>query len=432
MEAERELGERGIGGVKRAGIGSLLLNTHHEDCFGVGQAKKLSGLGASPCTRRSDIIPQSFGGFPLLIGRVGCGTCRLIDILGFCLGHRCNLVQPPPVEAQDDVVDASQLVEACGKIREQVGRVVVGQEEVIEQLLIAILARGHCLLEGVPGLAKTLMVSTLAESMHLDFRRIQFTPDLMPGDITGTEIIQENPDTGHRQFVFEKGPIFTQMLLADEINRTPPKTQAALLEAMQEHAVTAAGKTYRLDEPFFVLATQNPIEQEGTYPLPEAQRDRFLFHVVVNYPSRDQESEIVDRTTSTFNSHVEAVVDGEQILKFQETVRRVPLPPHVKEWVLDAVRSIRPTDPDSDSWVKELIEWGPGPRASQQLVLAAKARALLKGRTHVTIEDVQILAYPVLRHRIVPTFAAEAEGVTVDDLITRMIKERTAAPEKVM
>ena len=324
------------------------------------------------------------------------------------------------------------LVEACNRIREQVGRVVVGQEEVIEQLLIAILARGHCLLEGVPGLAKTLMVSTLAESMHLEFRRIQFTPDLMPGDITGTEIIQENPESGHREFVFEKGPIFTQMLLADEINRTPPKTQAALLEAMQEHAVTAAGKTYPLEEPFFVLATQNPIEQEGTYPLPEAQRDRFLFHVVVNYPSRDQEGEIVDRTTSTFNTQVEAVVGGQEILKFQETVRRVPLPPHVKDWVLDAVRSIRPADTDSAAWVKELIEWGPGPRASQQLVLASKARALLKGRTHVTIEDVQVLAYPVLRHRIVPTFAAEAEGITVDDLISRMIKEQTESPAKVI
>ena len=342
------------------------------------------------------------------------------------------MVQPPPVESHDDVVDANELVEACNRIREQVGRVVVGQEEVIEQLLIAILARGHCLLEGVPGLAKTLMVSTLAESMHLEFRRIQFTPDLMPGDITGTEIIQENPESGHREFVFEKGPIFTQMLLADEINRTPPKTQAALLEAMQEHAVTAAGKTYPLEEPFFVLATQNPIEQEGTYPLPEAQRDRFLFHVVVNYPSRDQEGEIVDRTTSTFNTQVEAVVGGQQILKFQETVRRVPLPPHVKDWVLDAVRSIRPADTDSAAWVKELIEWGPGPRASQQLVLASKARALLKGRTHVTLEDVQVLAYPVLRHRIVPTFAAEAEGITVDDLISRMIKEQTESPAKVI
>jgi MoxR-like ATPase len=337
-----------------------------------------------------------------------------------------------PTTNHDDAEAAAKLVEACESIRRQVGRVVVGQDDVIEQLLIAILARGHCLLEGVPGLAKTLMVRTLAESMHLTFRRIQFTPDLMPGDITGTDIIQEDPQTGHRQFIFERGPVFTQMLLADEINRTPPKTQAALLEAMQEHEVTAGGKTYHLDEPFFVLATQNPIEQEGTYPLPEAQRDRFLFHVVVDYPTRDQESEIVDRTTSTFNSHVEAVVSGDEIIQFQQTVRRVPLPQHVKDWVLDAVRSVRPGDAQSKSWTTDLIEWGPGPRASQQLVLAAKARALIHGRPHVTIDDVQILAHPVLRHRIVPTFAAEADGITVDDLITRLIEEQSAAPARVL
>ena len=332
----------------------------------------------------------------------------------------------------EDIEAAGRLVEACEAIRSQVGRVVVGQEHVIEQLLIAILARGHCLLEGVPGLAKTLMIRTLAESMHLTFRRIQFTPDLMPGDITGTDIIQEDPHTGHRQFIFERGPVFTQMLLADEINRTPPKTQAALLEAMQEHEVTAAGKTYQLDEPFFVLATQNPIEQEGTYPLPEAQLDRFMFNVVVDYPSRDQEGEIVDRTTSTFNSHVEAVVSGEEIVEFQQTVRRVPLPQHVKDWVLDAVRSVRPGDPQSKPWTADLIEWGPGPRASQQLVLAAKARALIYGRPHVTIDDVQTLAHPVLRHRIVPTFAAEADGITVDDLITRLIDEQSATPARVL
>jgi MoxR-like ATPase len=342
------------------------------------------------------------------------------------------LVQPPPIESQDDTAAADDLVKACARIREQVGRVVVGQEDVIEQLLIAILSRGHCLLEGVPGLAKTLMVRTLAESMDLSFRRIQFTPDLMPGDITGTEIIQEDPETGRREFIFERGPVFTQMLLADEINRTPPKTQAALLEAMQEHEVTAAGTTYRLDEPFFVLATQNPIEQEGTYPLPEAQRDRFLFHVVVDYPSREQEGEIVDRTTSTFNAAAEAVVSGQEILQFQRTVRRVPLPPHVKDWVLDAVRSVRPQDPNSKSWARDLVEWGPGPRASQQLVLAAKSRALLQGRPHVTIDDVQTLALPVLRHRIVPTFAAEADGITVDDLIMRLIQEQAVEPAKVL
>jgi MoxR-like ATPase len=368
--------------------------------------------------------------FPLLAKTENARQIELPSISRQSTGS--DLVQPPPIESQNDPADATALVTACEKIREQVGRVVVGQDAVIEQLLIAILARGHCLLEGVPGLAKTLMVHTLADSMDLSFRRIQFTPDLMPGDITGTEIIQEDPETGRRNFVFERGPVFTQMLLADEINRTPPKTQAALLEAMQEHAVTAAGHTYVLDEPFFVLATQNPIEQEGTYPLPEAQRDRFLFHVVVDYPTRDEEGEIVDRTTSTFNSSVEAVVSGDEIIQFQRTVRRVPLPPHVKDWVLDSVRAVRPADEKCKGWAKELIEWGPGPRASQQLVLAAKARALLQGRSHVTIDDVETLAHPVLRHRIVPTFAAEADGITVDDLITRLIKEQSVAPAKVL
>lgn len=318
---------------------------------------------------------------------------------------------------------AERLVETCVKIREQVSKIVVGQDEVVEQLVIAILARGHCLLEGVPGLAKTLMVRSLAQTMNLSFQRIQFTPDLMPADITGTDIIQENRETGHRDLVFDKGPIFTQMLLADEINRTPPKTQAALLEAMQEHEVTVGGTTYILDEPFFVLATQNPIEQEGTYPLPEAQRDRFLFNVVVDYPSRDQESEIIDRTTSTVSAEITPVVTGEEIMDCQATVRLVPLPEHVKEFVLDLVRAARPKDEGSAAWVKDMIDWGPGPRACQQLVLAAKARAIMHGRHHVTRDDVEALAYPVLRHRIVPTFNAEAEGVSVDDLITRLLKE---------
>ena len=323
----------------------------------------------------------------------------------------------------DDQERAARLVAACNRIKDQVGRIVVGQDEVIEQLLIAILARGHCLLEGVPGLAKTLMVRSLAETMSLTFHRIQFTPDLMPADITGTDIIQENKETGHRNLVFEKGPIFSQMLLADEINRTPPKTQAALLEAMQEHEVTVGGTTYRLDEPFFVLATQNPIEQEGTYPLPEAQRDRFLFNVIVDYPSRDQESEIIDRTTSTISEKLEPVVSGDEIIECQETVRLVPLPDHVKNFVLDLVRSARPKEASSAGWVKDLIDWGPGPRACQQLVLGAKARALLQGRHHVTLDDVKALAYPVLRHRIVPTFNAEAEGITVDDLIKKLLAE---------
>ena len=332
-----------------------------------------------------------------------------------------------PAEVEQAV---EQIHQDYLKFCDPLGETIVGMEDVIEQLTIAIICRGHCIVQGMPGLAKTLMIRTLAESMDLDFKRIQFTPDLMPGDITGTDIIQEDPETGRRNLVFEKGPVFTQMLLADEINRTPPKTQAALLEAMQEHEVTAAGKTYKLDEPFFVLATQNPIEQEGTYPLPEAQRDRFLFHVVVDYPSRDEESEIVDRTTSTFSSVVKAVVTGQEIIDFQKTVRRVPLPPHVKDWVLDAVRAVRPRDEQSKAWAKELIEWGPGPRASQQLVLASKARALLFGRPHVTIDDVQTLAHPVLRHRIVPTFAAEADGITVDDLITRLIQEQAVKPAK--
>ena len=342
------------------------------------------------------------------------------------------VAKSPANAVNDDVASARELIDACERIREQVRMVVIGQDEVIEQLLIAILARGHCLLEGVPGLAKTLMIRALADAMDLDFRRIQFTPDLMPGDITGTEIIQENPQTGHREFVFERGPVFTQMLLADEINRTPPKTQAALLEAMQEHEVTTGGTTYRLEEPFFVLATQNPIEQEGTYPLPEAQRDRFLFHVLVTYPSREQESQIVDQTTSIETGVAKSVVSGEQIVRFQNLVRRVPVPVHAKEWVLDAVRSLRPNEPECLPWVPELVQWGPGPRASQQLILAAKARALLSGRPTVTQQDVQSLALPVLRHRIVPTFSAEAEGISVDQLVERMIEHVQPKPESTL
>ncbi|MFH5805456.1 AAA family ATPase [Alienimonas sp. DA493] len=343
-----------------------------------------------------------------------------------------------PDLGEGDEARAARLVEICAAVREQVGKVVVGQQEVVEQLLIAILARGHCLLEGVPGLAKTLTVRSLAQAMHLEFRRIQFTPDLMPADITGTDLIQEDRNTGARDLVFDRGPIFTQMLLADEINRTPPKTQAALLEAMQEHEVTVGGTTYRLEEPFFVLATQNPIEQEGTYPLPEAQRDRFLFNVIVDYPSRDEEGDILDRTTSTLAAEIEPVVSGEEIVACQSTVRRVPLPDNVKQLVLDLVRSARPKDPHAAPWVREMIDWGPGPRACQQLVLAGKARALLRGRHHVAREDVLALAAPVLRHRIVPTFNAEADGVTVDDLVHRLIdslpggtgREKRVLPKK--
>jgi len=328
-----------------------------------------------------------------------------------------------PEASADDAARAAQLVETYQQITRQLSKVIVGQEAVIEQLLIAILARGHCLLEGVPGLAKTLLVRCLAQAMELTFRRIQFTPDLMPCDITGSDIIQQDPTTGHRQLVFEKGPIFAQMILADEINRTPPKTQAALLEAMQEHSVTIGGKTFRLEEPFFVLATQNPIEQEGTYPLPEAQRDRFLFHVVVDYPEYEQERQIVVQTTGTFDAELEPVIDGPLIQACQRTVRRVPVPDHVLDFVLQLVRRGRPSDPLAPKFVRDLIEWGPGPRACQFLVLGGKVRAVLQGRYHVTLDDIEALALPVLRHRIVPSFHAEAEGVTVDSIVHRLLQD---------
>ncbi len=338
----------------------------------------------------------------------------------------------PVQQAKLDLEQAEKLRAACRAIRKQVAKAVVGQEEVIDQLLIAMLARGHCLLEGVPGLAKTLMIRSLAESMSLSFHRIQFTPDLMPADITGTDIIQESHETGHRQLVFERGPIFAQLVLADEINRTPPKTQAALLEAMQEHEVTVGGKTYRLAEPFFVLATQNPIEQEGTYPLPEAQRDRFLFQVSVDYPSREQESDIIDRTTSGYQSKLRPVIRGEEIVAFQALVRRVPLAEHVKNRVLDLVRSLRPNGESPFAWVAQWVDWGPGPRACQQLVLAAKARALLEDRYHVTVDDIDALALPVLRHRLVPSFAAESEGIRPDDIIRRALKELPVSKVKML
>lgn len=336
---------------------------------------------------------------------------------------RLRMTAPNAVHQTDDELDrAKRLREAFAKIRNQISQVIVGQDKTIEQLLIAMLAGGHCLLEGVPGLAKTLMVRSLSQAMALEFHRIQFTPDLMPADITGTDIIQQS-ESGARQLAFVRGPVFTQILLADEINRTPPKTQAALLEAMQEHAVTVGGKTYRLSEPFFVLATQNPIEQEGTYPLPEAQRDRFLFQTVVEYPTRDQEGDIIDRTTGSYSGSIEPVITGPEILEFQRVVRVVPLPEHVKQFVLDLVRSLRPGEESAPKWVKNWVQWGPGPRACQQLVVAGKARALLHGRLHITVEDVMALAAPVLRHRIVPTFAAQAEGIDADAIVAKLISE---------
>ena len=330
--------------------------------------------------------------------------------------------EPGGPQSATDARQADLLVFAYNEITRELGRFIVGQTDVIEQLMIAILARGHCLLEGVPGLAKTAMVRSLSEVMQLTFRRIQFTPDLMPADITGTDIIQDDPTTGQRRLVFEKGPIFAQMVLADEINRTPPKTQAALLEAMQEHSVTVGGRTFRLEEPFFVLATQNPIEQEGTYPLPEAQRDRFMFHVKVDYPSRDQEREIVLRTTCDNDVTLTKIIGGHAILECQKVARRVPAPDHVLDFTLDLVRHCRPKEPDAPAFVKEMIEWGPGPRASQMLILGGKVRALLRNRLHVAIEDIEALALPVLRHRLVPTFNAEAEGVTVDEIVTRVLR----------
>ena len=331
-------------------------------------------------------------------------------------------VQTPVAATAHEIDQATRLRDAHAKITTELAKFIVGQEEVIDQLMIGILARGHCLLEGVPGLAKTAIVRSLSQVMQLSFRRIQFTPDLMPSDITGTDIIQEDPATGHRRLVFQRGPIFAQMILADEINRTPPKTQAALLEAMQEHSVTVGGNTLTLEEPFFVLATQNPIEQEGTYPLPEAQRDRFMFHIRVTYPSRAQEREIISRTTSTFESQLLPCITGAEIMACQKIARGVPLPDHVGDFVMDLVRQLRPDEPEALPFVRELVEWGPGPRACQMLVLGGKVRALLRGRYHVTLDDIEALAHPVLRHRVIPTFNAEAEGVSVDDIIRRVLE----------
>ena len=285
---------------------------------------------------------------------------------------------------------------------------------------MALFSRGHCLLVGVPGLAKTLLVSTVSRILDLSFKRIQFTPDLMPADITGTDILRDDP-AGGRHFVFLKGPIFANMILADEINRTPPKTQAALLEAMQEHHVTAGGTTYALPEPFFVLATQNPIEQEGTYPLPEAQLDRFMFEIRVGYPHRDEEIEIMRRTTSTVRETLSAVLDGTRIQQLQDVVRQVVVADHVFAYVADLVRATRPREPGVPAFIPELLGWGAGPRACQYLILGGKARAILHGRLHVTTEDIRAVAPPVLRHRLVTTFHADAEGVTTDDIIARLI-----------
>jgi MoxR-like ATPase len=326
------------------------------------------------------------------------------------------------IEPEDDLQAVHRLNEAYQQITRELAKVVVGQQEVIEQLLVAMFARGHCLLVGVPGLAKTLIIRTVAESLSLDFSRIQFTPDLMPSDITGTEVIQENKSSGERTFRYLPGPIFANIILADEINRTPPKTQAALLEAMQEHQVTVGGQRRVLPEPFFVLATQNPIEQEGTYPLPEAQLDRFMFHIWVDYPSQEEEREIVKRTTAETDTRITPMLDAAQIASLTRIVRRVPIADHVADYALQLSRLTRRGDPEAPEFIRSFVMWGAGPRASQCLVLGAKARAVLMGRYFVTHEDVQAVAAPVLRHRIKTNFNADAEGVSADDIVRRLIE----------
>ncbi len=322
----------------------------------------------------------------------------------------------------DDKRAVQRLHEAYGRITGELGRVIVGQEEVLEQLLVAMFARGHCLLVGVPGLAKTMMIRSLAAALTLEFSRIQFTPDLMPADITGTEVIQEDRATGHRELRFLPGPVFANMVLADEINRTPPKTQAALLEAMQEQQVTAGGQRHPLPIPFFVLATQNPIEQEGTYPLPEAQLDRFMFHVRVDYPGEDDELEIVKRTTADEEVRIVPTLDAPQIEELTHIVRRIPVADHIARYALRLARLTRSQQPDAPDFVRQYVMWGAGPRASQYLVLGAKARAVLQGRSYVNQEDIRAVALPVLRHRIKTNFSADAEGISTDEIIRRVIE----------
>ena len=323
---------------------------------------------------------------------------------------------------QDQDVQAVQRLNAAYQtITGELSKVIVGQQQVIEEMLVSLFAGGHCLLVGVPGLAKTLMIHTLADALSLDFSRIQFTPDLMPSDITGTEVIQEDRASGTREFRFLKGPIFANVILADEINRTPPKTQAALLEAMQEHQVTIGGTCHTLQEPFFVLATQNPIEQEGTYPLPEAQLDRFMFNILVDYPSEEEELDIVHRTTADVSVTVTPTLNADDIESLSQIVRRVPIADHVARYALQLTRRTRREKGEVPPFIAEYVSWGAGPRASQYLVLGAKARAILHGRYYVDIEDIQAVAPPVLRHRIMTNFNAEAEGIKPDDIVRQLI-----------
>ncbi len=322
----------------------------------------------------------------------------------------------------DDVAVVEKLVASYDRLRSQIARTIVGQEAVIEQLLTAMFCNGHCILEGVPGLAKTLLISTLARQLSLSFSRIQFTPDLMPSDITGTEVIEEDRGSGTRSLRFVKGPVFANVVLADEINRTPPKTQAALLEAMQENQVTAAGFPHKLPRPFFVFATQNPIEQEGTYPLPEAQLDRFMFKVQVGYPSEDEEFQIIKMTTTAAETPTDRTLNAREVMDLQEIVRRLPCADHVMRYAMQLVRSTRVDQGGVPKFVKDYISWGAGPRASQFLVLAGKGRAILKGRYYVSTDDIRAVALPVLRHRILTNFNAEADGVTSDSIVQQLIE----------
>jgi len=334
-----------------------------------------------------------------------------------------------PVQQGQDIQQLEHFRSSCSRLLQELKQVIVGQDQVVEEVLIAMFARGHCLLEGVPGLAKTLLVRTLSDALSLDYHRIQFTPDLMPSDIIGTEILREDRSTGERSFEFVRGPLFANVLLADEINRTPPKTQAALLEAMQEHRVTAGGKEHHLTEPFTVLATQNPIEQEGTYPLPEAQLDRFMFHVKVDYPAHDEEIEIVRRTTVRREQKVSKVLSGQDIITLQDLVYCIPVPDHVYQYAVTLVRKTRKSDPTSPAYIKDWVAWGAGPRASQYLIMGAKARSILYGRGYASVEDVKAVAAPVLRHRILLNFNAEAEGMTSDGVVQKLLAEVPAIEE---
>jgi MoxR-like ATPase len=333
---------------------------------------------------------------------------------------------PPAATSGDDVIATDELRELYQDMRTELAKIIIGQDDVIEKMLICILAKGHALLMGVPGLAKTTIVNCLAQVMSLQFNRVQFTPDLMPSDITGTDILQETDQPGRREFVFVKGPIFANIILADEINRTPPKTQSALLEAMQEHRVTVAGRYFSLPAPFFVLATQNPIEQEGTYPLPEAQLDRFMFFIHVDYPNTDEERRIARETTGAPPPPLAKMITGERLIQFQDVVQRVPVPDHIYDTAVDLVRRTRPRSDDAADWIKKWVTWGAGPRAVQYLIRGAKAHAILQGSYLVRMEDLEAVAHPVLTHRILTNFQAQSEGITSTFIIDRLLEETLA------